>query len=182
MLRSSNREIRPLIRIAVPCRATSFASAALAAALPLAVALAVLSAAPGQARAGDVDGDGVADASDNCVWTQNDDQRDTDLDGLGDACECGDMSADGVVDELDANLIQSCAVGLIDCDGLCDVTGDRLCNSIDARLVQRVSSGQIPKANLICEVMRVLDSNGRDLSDPNLLPGAGTQALFRFLS
>ena len=36
-------------------------------------------------------------------------------------------------------------------------------------------------ANLILEVLGVLDSQGQNLGDPNLLPGAGSQVLFRFL-
>jgi lysophospholipase L1-like esterase len=35
----------------------------------------------------DSDGDGVADASDNCPTVRNGDQRDTDEDGVGDACD-----------------------------------------------------------------------------------------------
>ena len=41
---------------------------------------------------GDVDGDGVRDENDNCVNHRNGDQRDTDGDGAGDAC---DPDADG---------------------------------------------------------------------------------------
>ncbi len=35
--------------------------------------------------------------------------------------------------------------------------------------------------NLICEITGVLDSNGRNLGDPNLLPGTGSIVLFRFI-
>jgi Thrombospondin type 3 repeat len=35
----------------------------------------------------DTDGDGVADASDNCPSVSNADQADADSDGLGDACD-----------------------------------------------------------------------------------------------
>ena len=36
--------------------------------------------------------------------------------------------------------------------------------------------------NLLCEITGVLDRDGRNLSDPNLLPGAGSIVLFRFVS
>lgn len=58
----------------------------------------------------DADSDGVADIDDNCVNTPNLDQRDTDQDGQGDACEtvepapCGDLDADNDVDRDDKNL------------------------------------------------------------------------------
>ena len=47
---------------------------------------------PGTGRTGpdacpDADGDGVADAVDNCPATPNPDQLDADADGTGDACE-----------------------------------------------------------------------------------------------
>jgi hypothetical protein len=35
----------------------------------------------------DFDGDGVADSVDNCPYTYNPDQTDTDGDGLGDVCD-----------------------------------------------------------------------------------------------
>jgi hypothetical protein len=48
----------------------------------------------------DFDGDGVSDARDNCPMVTNQDQLDTDHDGLGDACD-GDDDNDGLADEDD---------------------------------------------------------------------------------
>jgi GH25 family lysozyme M1 (1,4-beta-N-acetylmuramidase) len=48
----------------------------------------------------DTDGDGIADASDNCDTVKNPDQKDTDKDGQGDACDADD-DGDGVLDTKD---------------------------------------------------------------------------------
>ena len=56
----------------------------------------VLELGPG----GDLDGDGVVNAEDNCVWAANDGQTDGDLDGLGDSCD-PDRDGDGTANELD---------------------------------------------------------------------------------
>ena len=48
----------------------------------------------------DSDGDGVSDADDNCLLVSNPDQRDTDGDGFGNACD-PDLNNDGVVNFAD---------------------------------------------------------------------------------
>jgi hypothetical protein len=48
----------------------------------------------------DSDSDGFVDASDNCPFIANTDQKDTDKDGLGDACD-DDADGDGVVNSQD---------------------------------------------------------------------------------
>ena len=45
---------------------------------------------------GDLDGDGVGDVRDNCLWLPNFDQRDSDEDGFGNVCD-PDLDGDGVV-------------------------------------------------------------------------------------
>jgi len=49
--------------------------------------------------AADTDGDSVKDGADNCALTPNADQRDTDGDGLGDACDT-DADGDGIADKI----------------------------------------------------------------------------------
>ena len=52
--------------------------------------------------AGDLDHDGVGDKKDNCLIVKNPDQRDSDGDGQGDACDrLNDGDRDGVADERD---------------------------------------------------------------------------------
>jgi hypothetical protein len=48
----------------------------------------------------DADGDGIADARDNCKDAFNPEQTDTDHDGLGDACD-NDDDNDGIADAMD---------------------------------------------------------------------------------
>jgi hypothetical protein len=60
----------------------------------------------------DDDGDGIADAYDNCPNAWNPRQEDADDDGVGDACDCGtpwaDSDADGDVDLRDFAAFQAC--------------------------------------------------------------------------
>jgi hypothetical protein len=44
---------------------------------------------------GDFDSDGVNNWCDDCPWVGNDDQADSDDDGVGDACEGGGMDGTG---------------------------------------------------------------------------------------
>jgi subtilisin family serine protease len=67
----------------------------------------------------DIDGDGVADAADNCLTVANVDQADGDDDGEGDACD--DRDEDGVADGSD-NCVAVANADQLDTDQ--DGTGD----------------------------------------------------------
>jgi hypothetical protein len=72
----------------------------------------------------DTDGDGFPDVADSCPTVPNPDQRDSDGDGVGDACEAGpppDADGDGVPDAVD-NCPQSPNPDQADRDG--DGVGD----------------------------------------------------------
>ena len=85
--------------------------------------------------AADRDGDGVADAGDNCRDLPNPDQRDTDADDFGNACDA-DLDGDGVVgaeednDRSDlARIAYSKGTGLYVPD--CDLDGDTKVDEAD---------------------------------------------------
>lgn len=56
------------------------------------------------AEADDPDGDGIVAAIDNCSAVANADQRDSDRDGIGDACDA-DYDQDGIVGQSDQRLM-----------------------------------------------------------------------------
>ncbi|MEM6641320.1 MAG: thrombospondin type 3 repeat-containing protein, partial [Pseudomonadota bacterium] len=53
----------------------------------------------------DEDGDGIANAADNCVLVSNVNQRDTDMDGYGNFCDA-DLNNDGVVNAIDLGIFR----------------------------------------------------------------------------
>lgn len=66
---------------------------------------------PALAQAADTDADGVEDAEDNCPYWSNPGQSDVGgfdsntPDGIGDSCQCGDVSGDGIADLRDVARI-----------------------------------------------------------------------------
>jgi hypothetical protein len=79
----------------------------------------------------DTDADGVQQLDDNCPLFANPDQQDTDLDGRGNACECGDQNLDGqnTVSDLVAINLAIFNPGLA--SQLCDANNDGDCNVSD---------------------------------------------------
>jgi hypothetical protein len=98
---------------------------------------------------------------DNCVVTANADQADDGSvggngapDGLGNACQCGDVSGDGRVTRLDGALVRAFATGQIDelpFPAKCDVVGDPACGVADARVIFRALQGLPPGITPSCE-------------------------------
>ena len=82
-------------------------------------------------QADDTDGDGVADASDNCLVDANADQRDTDGDGFGNACD-GDFNNDCSTDFSDLGILRDEFFSVGDVDT--DMDGDGNTNFIDLGL------------------------------------------------
>ncbi|MFO0553902.1 MAG: thrombospondin type 3 repeat-containing protein [Polyangiaceae bacterium] len=82
----------------------------------------------------DTDGDGVANANDNCPFVAND-QSDSDGDGAGDACDQKeDACANGADDDLDGKIDcedENCSITPTCADPMGDVDGDGAANDAD---------------------------------------------------
>jgi hypothetical protein len=95
------------------------------------------------------DCDGIPPPNDNCPHVWNPDQIDTDTNGIGDACQCGDVNGDGSTNVTDALLI---ARGQVPSDGpyfgRCDVSGDTFCNVTDALTIARGQVSSEPDGQL----------------------------------
>ncbi|QPK63618.1 thrombospondin type 3 repeat-containing protein [Methylomonas sp. LL1] len=84
----------------------------------------------------DSDHDGIDDGSDNCLLIANPDQRDTDGDGFGNACDT-DLNNDQISNNLDTGILKSVYLcnsvsnpGIDSCDHA-DFNGDGVVNNLD---------------------------------------------------
>ena len=85
----------------------------------------------------DTDGDGIADGIDNCTLVANADQRDTNGDGFGNACDA-DLNNDGVVNFLDLGLLR---LAFFSDDADSDFNGDGAVNFIDLGIMREAFFG-----------------------------------------
>jgi hypothetical protein len=82
--------------------------------------------------AGDRDCDGVLDALDHCPYLAGDDPlADSDEDGRGDDCECGDQNGDGLTTVADLVAINVAIFNPSQTTPLCDANNDRVCSVAD---------------------------------------------------
>ncbi len=96
----------------------------------------------------DADTDGVVDDADNCPYAANASQLDRGgigaaaaPDGVGDACQCGDVTGDGRITSADSVVIARSLLvpptATLSRPLLCDVGGSTACSTADAILVAR---------------------------------------------
>lgn len=81
----------------------------------------------------DEDGDGIANANDNCTLVPNSDQRDTNGDGYGNVCDA-DLDNNGIVNAIDLGLFKSVFFSAGDLDA--DFNGDMVVNAIDLGILR----------------------------------------------
>lgn len=123
------------------------------------------------AHAADGDGDGVEDHLDKCPYTF-DDQADSNGDGIGDACQCGDVDDDGFVTEADGLLVKEAALSLdpymaaVGLPGFdkCDVGGTEGCSGLDGSIVIRAVNGHAPALQQVCAAASAAVTNNLALS------------------
>jgi hypothetical protein len=75
----------------------------------------------------DADSDGVPDVADNCTLVANPNQRDSNGDGFGNACDA-DLNGDGIVNAADLGLFRAV---FFSADADADFNGDGVVNSTD---------------------------------------------------
>ncbi|MDH5191280.1 MAG: thrombospondin type 3 repeat-containing protein [Gammaproteobacteria bacterium] len=80
----------------------------------------------------DTDMDAVKDFMDNCIVVSNTDQRDTDSDGYGNACD-PDLNQDGAVNFVDLGLLKAV---FFTSNENADLNGDGAVNFLDLGLLK----------------------------------------------
>jgi len=121
----------------------------------------------------DLDGDGFADVVDNCMYLGND-QTDaggavaSGPDGVGDACQCGDLDADGDADLADASVLRLALANPVgaalssQAKKRCSVVGVAgSCDVLDFAVLVRADAGYPPALGQTCSAAQPdLDKDG----------------------
>jgi hypothetical protein len=111
------------------------------------------------AATGDWDGDGVEDALDVCPVDTSSGQLDSGglatplADGIGDGCQCGDPSDDGVIDGADVAALRAflaSPAALLAAPEKCDVGGGAGCDLIDSVRLRSALAGAASGIAHVC--------------------------------
>jgi hypothetical protein len=117
-----------------------------------------------QCAGGDKDGDGWCDdaeesrPADNCPDVPNPDQLDRGgfgsgslPDGIGDACQCGDVDGDGLVTPTDAEILfdeaRGLTTGVLHAPALADLDASGTCSGTDATILFNAFRGDLVAAS-----------------------------------
>jgi hypothetical protein len=100
----------------------------------------------------DADADGVQDLFDVCPFEPDPLQLDANGDEIGDACQCGDLSGDGYISEVDADVLRNWLRGIAPSApalGRCNVKGTAIplggdCRIDDWAVLERTLAGSLP--------------------------------------
>jgi hypothetical protein len=106
----------------------------------------------------DTDGDTIPDQYDDCPFSANTNQQDSVGNGIGDACRCGDVNNDGLVNVSDSTVLARSLAGLSPYGSVgsmpgfnkCDVNGDGLCNLSDKAIISRSLAALGPGIKQTC--------------------------------
>lgn len=85
----------------------------------------------------DVDADGIMYLSDNCTQVSNADQRDTDMDGSGNACDA-DLNNDNMINAVDLGIFRQ---RYFSSDQDADFNGDGVVNALDLGIFKSMYGG-----------------------------------------
>jgi len=100
----------------------------------------------------DADEDGICDPDDNCTSASNADQRDSDEDGFGNACDA-DYDGDGIVGTLDFTKFRRAfgsTAGSRDWDPQLDANGDGAIGTFEFALFRRAFGTPPGPSGLVC--------------------------------
>jgi hypothetical protein len=104
----------------------------------------------------DTDSDGVPDGTDNGPFVPNNPQTNRDPLPAGDACQCGDVNGDFIVDGLDVQIAREYLMGRAVLSGSfdperCNVIGTSDCGVDDVFVLDRVAQGSSVSLQNVCD-------------------------------
>lgn len=116
----------------------------------------------------DLDGDLFGDDVDNCIFTPNADQRDTDNDGYGNACDA-DLNNDCVVNFIDLGLFKTV---MFTSDDDADFNNDAIVDDLDLTILRPkfFDSPANQAFGGICNVSSQMSSLGASAANVKLVP------------